>query len=145
MRECGITTGAKCGKSAVQIPALTTLHRRCIIISMTAPLPILAGGQRPGEVPSAILGGRCLAFFIDTCTIILYHGCGGGSYTPCYSGGASTHLQEPSITGSYFFMRFSALAKIHRLPLGLCALRLRLGCGNKCRMYPCRRCDQPAP
>ena len=82
--KCGITTAPACGKSAVQIPALATLHRRCIIISVAAPLPILAGGQRPGEVPSDILGGRCLAFFIDTFQIILMDV--GGSYMPYYSG-----------------------------------------------------------
>ena len=64
-KKCGITTAPRCGKNAV----LTTQKKNCIIALMAAPLPVLAGGQRLGEVSSAIFGGRVSPFFLLTYTL----------------------------------------------------------------------------
>lgn len=57
MQECG----KKCG--------IDNTEEELYYNFRAVPLPVLAGGQRPGEVSSAIFGGRVSPFFLLTYTL----------------------------------------------------------------------------
>ena len=129
----------KC-KSAVKSAVLTTQKKNCIIILGLFLCPFWRGPTARRGVVRYFRWARLAIFFIDIYAIILYYWGGGGCNTPCHSGVRPPPFQEPSMTGSYFFMHFSVPAGTRRSRPGRCGRRHRSGCGNKCRIH-----DDPDP